>query len=373
MGFSIRRLLLVIACLTLAACGTPRGAGIQSEVLAADAVKTDSDGNPIYDFAVYEVTRDSVASLNRWPSLDHSKRNWIKRQNQPGSLIIAAGDVLSIVIWDAEENSLLTGPGQRSVQLQDTPVSSSGRIFLPFVGQMRVSGMSADTARNRIEERLTETIPSAQVQLTVAPGRSNTANLVSGVNAPGVYPLPDRNYTLLALLSQGGGVLGGLNNPQISLMRGNKVYGTSLARVFDDPALDTTLRGGDRIIIEDDDRSFLSLGAAGSEARHNFVDDHVTALEAMSIIGGVADARADPQGVLIMRQYQSRHIRSDGTGPTKDRVVFTIDLTTADGLFSAGQFHIMPDDLVYATESPINAASTIFGLLGSVLGIANRL
>jgi len=56
-----------------------------------------------------------------------------------------------------------------------------------------------------------------------------------------------------------------------------------------------------------------------------------------------------------------------------DRVVFTLDLTSADGLFSAGIFHIMPGDLVYATESPVNAASTVLGLLGTVLGVAGAL
>ena len=55
------------------------------------------------------------------------------------------------------------------------------------------------------------------------------------------------------------------------------------------------------------------------------------------------------------------------------RVVFTLDLTSADGLFSAGNFQIMPDDLVYATESPIGAARTIFGLLATALTLESRL
>ena len=52
-------------------------------------------------------------------------------------------------------------------------------------------------------------------------------------------------------------------------------------------------------------------------------------------------------------------------------MVFTIDLTTADGLFSAGQFRIQPGDLVYGTESPVTQARTIFGLIGSAFGVVN--
>lgn len=369
----LRRLSLILICFALAACNTPRGAGLQSEVLAATDNVIDQNGDPVYDFAVFKVTRNSVATLDQWPTIGANRTNWIKRQTQPASLIIAAGDLLSIVIWDAEENSLLTGAGQRSVQLQDTPVSSGGRIFIPFVGSMRVSGMSAETARARIEEQLTATIPSAQVQLSVVAGRANTANLVSGVASPGVYPLPDRDFTLLSLLSEGGGVRPDLNNPQVKLFRGTKVYGTSLSRLYADPELDTTLIGGDRVIVEADKRTFLSLGATGSEARFDFVGDDMTALDALAMVGGVSDARADPKGVLILRNYPNSAVRPDLSGPPKDRVVFTIDLTSADGLFSAGQFELMPDDLVYATESPVNAAVTIFALIGSVIGISNRL
>lgn len=371
-GLILRRIFIGLCCSILVACNTPRGAGLQSEVLAADGA-VDANGEATYGFAVYEVSRNSIPALRSWPDLGANRLGWIKRQVQPASLIIAPGDLLSIVIWDAEENSLLTGAGQRSVNLKDTPVSARGHIFIPFVGSMNVSGMSAESARSSIEQQLISTIPSAQVQLSVTPGRANTANLVSGVSAPGVYPLPDRDYTLLSLLSEGGGVRPTFVNPQVRLFRGSKVYATSVARIYEDPDLDTTLVGGDRVIVEDDKRSFLSLGATGSEARHVFIKDNMTALDALAIAGGVSDARADPQGVLILRNYPMNAVRNDGTGPSKDRVVFTIDLTTADGLFSAGQFKLMPDDLVYATESPVNAAVTIFGLLGTALGFANRL
>jgi polysaccharide export outer membrane protein len=50
-------------------------------------------------------------------------------------------------------------------------------------------------------------------------------------------------------------------------------------------------------------------------------------------------------------------------------VVFTLDLTSADGLFSAGQFPILSGDLVYATESPVTTAQTVFSILGNSVGL----
>lgn len=367
------RTFLVCACFALAACSVPRGAGFQAEILAAQDEKS-ADGSVQYDFAVLPITRATRDMVDQWPSVGTKSYRWLTRQTQPDSLIIKTGDVLSISIWDAEENSLLTSPGQRVAQLQEMHVQSDGRIFIPFVGEFRIAGMAPNTARSRIEEKLVDTVPSAQVQLRVLAGRGNAVNLVSGVVQPGVYPLESRNVSLLSLLSTGGGARSSMTNPQLRLFRGNNIYGISMDSLLENPNLDIVMQGGDRVIIEEDERYFLSLGAAGSEAVHPFTKNSVSALDALSIIGGVSDARADPQGILILREYPASAVRADaGNGPQKNRVVFTLDLTSADGLFSAGKFEIMPNDLVYATESPIGAALTIFGALRAVLSLSNAL
>lgn len=356
----------------LAGCGLPRGAGFQSEVLAASNARTAAQGDAAeYDFAVFAVTRAVLPVVRDWPANKTRNFPWLDRQQQPASLIIAPGDRIQMTVWDAGENSVFAGVAQRATPLQEVQVGSDGRIFVPYIGELQVAGMSPATARNRIEEEMTRTIPAAQVQLVVAPGRANTANLVSGAAAPGVYPLPDRNYKVLDLLAQGGGANPALINPQVRLIRGDRIYGVSLRRLLSEPRLDTTLRGGDRVIVQQDERYFLSLGATGTESLHVFQKDKISALDAMSIIGGVSDARADPQGILILREYAPGQVRSDGSGPPQERVVFMLDLTTADGLFSAGSFAIQPNDLVYATESPLGSALSVLNVAASVSNLTN--
>ncbi len=353
----------------LASCSSlPRGAGLQKEVLEVNAARNGA----VRDFSVAPVTRNLLDLYDKWPAVGEDGRAWIDRVDQPANRIIAPGDSITVTIWDTEDNGLLTSPGQRSVTLSDIRVSSAGAVFLPYIGNMRIAGMSPETARTRIEEKYIDAAPSTQVQLALTEGRQNTTSLVSGVAAPGVYPLPDSDFTVMGLIAQGGGVNNGLINPQIRLQRGSRVFATSVARLLNNPQLDTTLTGGDKVFVEADTRTFLSLGAAGTEAVHPFGKDRLSALEAMAITGGVADARADPQGILILRRYPASAVRPDGSGPAQERVVFTIDLTSADGLFSAGEFRIRPGDLVYATESPVTAAQTIFGLIGSSFGLARQ-
>ena len=365
-----RKFAVLCFCVVLTACNTPRSAGFKSEVLAAtQAATTEADAQ--YDFAVEPVTRNRLAALQNWPRVGPAPHEWPNRTTNTGPAVIAAGDMVTITIWDAAENSLLVGAGQRVTQLDNLQVGPNGKIFIPFVGNISVTGLTAAAARARIEERLLDTSPSAQVQLSTAPGQGKTVSLVSGVQSPGRYPLPDHSYGVLSLLSEGGGVNSNLVNPQIKLFRGERVYGTSVARIFANPSLDTTLQGRDRVIVAEEERMFLSLGATGTQAQHLFPDDQVSALDALAIIGGLAEDRANAQGILILRTYPNRAVGADG--PSKSWVVFTVDLTTADGLFSAKSFAVMPGDLIYGTESPVTSSRTVLSLLGAVFSAAAAL
>jgi len=360
----------IAALFVLSACDViPRGAALQSEILGAAA----EENSATSDFQVARVTRATVAKYAAWPRQNSGALPWINRVAQPATRIIAAGDTLHVMVWSTEVDGLLTGAGQRLVALPDSRVSPSGTIFLPYAGEVSVAGMSPEAARGRIEAKLGEVMSSVQVQLSLEEGRENTVSLVGGVSAPGVYPMPDSDFTVLGLLAVGGGVTPGLVNPQIRLHRDGHIFGTSVDRLMSNPRLDTTLVGSDKVFVEAEDRYFLSLGAAQSEAVHYFPKDRVSALDAMAIVGGVSDGRADPQGILILREYPDRALRNDVAGPNRNRVVFVVGLTSADGLFSAARFDIQPGDLVYVTESPVTAANGILGLIGSALGIGSSL
>jgi polysaccharide export outer membrane protein len=74
-----------------------------------------------------------------------------------------------------------------------------------------------------------------------------------------------------------------------------------------------------------------------------------------------------------LRDYPQSAVRSDGTGPSRDRMVFVLDLTNADGLFSAGEFAIQDRDLVLVTQSDLVNTRTVFGLIGSIFGLTNNI
>jgi polysaccharide biosynthesis/export protein len=351
--------------LFLSACGLPRGAALQSEILA-------TDGDTPADFAVYQVTKSELAKFASWPKTGSFRSyGWFSTSGTANGIIIAPNDRIDLTIWDSEENSLLTAPSQKAVDMKDLLVSESGMIFIPYLETIKVSGLSPDQARKKMQMALKTIIPSAQVQISVRQGTRSSVDLVGGVSSPGTYPLTDNRLTVLNLLSLGGGVAPSLRNPQVRLVRGGKIYGTSLENLYALPKLDARIKGGDKVIISADKRYFRALGAAGTESIVYFETARPTALDAMSMIGGLSDSRADPKGILILREYSHSAVRKNGRGPSQKRAVFSIDLTTADGLFSAGRFYIQPEDTVLITEASITNTRTILGLVGSIFGIFN--
>ena len=363
----IKTFVLLGLCLVLAACGRLPSGGPVAEQIVKDA----DAPNP--ELAIYPVNRAFLPTVATWPVTgDQEELRWIGTSRGARTQIIQPGDLLTLQIWDSGDNSLLTSPEQKVIPIANIEVAANGTIFMPYVGNISVVGLTPDLAREQLQSALEAIVPSAQVQLSHSEGRFNSVELIGGVARPGTYPMPDRNYTILSLLSDGGGVRIDLNNPQIRLVRGGALFGTSVERLLDNPGLDTLLRGGDQVFIEEDDRYFLSFGATGVEALHIFTKDQISAMDAVAIMGGVKDNKADPQGLMILREYPASAVRPGVRGPRNTRVVFTINLTQADGLFSARNFQINPNDLVMATESPINDALTISNIVGNFFGVFSR-
>lgn len=356
-------LLMASMIVPLASCSPPQDVADVAQVVAGV-------NKPDANFAVEMVSRDTPQLVAGWPN-SHPRvaLGWIAHQRTSSDPLIQPGDKLALAVWDNDDTSLLSSPAQKVIQLPDLRVASDGTIFLPYIDQVYVAKMTPVQARKAIQDKLLEIIPSAQVQLNYTSGTLNSVVVVAGVPNPGNVSLSDRSTTVTSVLAQSGGVPGGMANPQVNLQRDGKSYRISADVLLQHPELDTTLRGGDKLFVTPDDRYFMSLGAAGKEAVINFTRDEITTLEAMSLIGGLDQGTADPKGILILRNYPASAVSTDAAkGPPKQRMIFSFDLTSADGLFSAGEFKLEDRDLVLVTQSPLVNTRTVLNFVSGFLG-----
>ena len=363
---AVRFILLSAVLGLISACSPPRGTILQSEILR-ESRQEDAT------FEIVAVDRGTLAQVLAWPAtgtgLDLS---WPGKDQGRAGRGLRSGDKINLTVWDSQENSLLATPGQRAVPMQGLVVSPGGTIFVPYIDEVKIAGLSPEAARADIQRRLTAIVPSAQVQLEVEQGEQNTIELVSGVAQPGRLAVAARGATILSVLAEAGGIPDGMRNPVVRLQRGGRAHAALAADLYRDPARDIAMRGGDRVVVESDPRSFVVLGAAGAERTVHFEKASHSLLEALALSSGLTEARANIRGVLVLRKYPPGALRQDGSGPKTGRIVFTFDLGTGDGLFAASSFPIHPEDVVLATESPIPVAASILGVFGSTLGIAQR-
>ncbi|WP_425468353.1 polysaccharide biosynthesis/export family protein [Phaeobacter marinintestinus] len=288
---------------------------------------------------------------------------------------IRPGDVLGLTIWENVDDGLLAGEAANSTILEEVQVDSAGYIFVPYAGRVRASGNTPDQLREVITSRLEEQTPDPQVQVRRVAGDGSTVSLVGSIGAQGVYPIERPTRTLSAMLAQAGGVTIEPDIAQITVIRGSQQGRIWFQDLFDHPGLDIALRGGDRILVEEDRRAFTALGATSTQSRVPFESQDLSALEAIAQVGGLISTSSDPTGVFVFRN-EPAEIAGQVLGRTDlegaQRMVYVLNLTEPNGLFVARDFVIRDDDTVYVTEAPYAQWSKAISLIsGGLTPLAN--
>lgn len=123
----------------------------------------------------------------------------------PPNYVLGPGDHIIIDIY---------GASQRTVTAQ---VSPEGKVTLPGVGPVKVSGMTVAAAQEQIRKTLGARYSSSQLSLSLGQTRSMTINVMGEVKVPGTYTLSAFSTVFHALY-----MAGGINN--IGTLRNIKVF-----------------------------------------------------------------------------------------------------------------------------------------------------
>ena len=201
-------------------------------------------------------------------------------------------------------------------------------------------------------------------------GDGSTVSLVGAIGTQGVFAIERPTRKLSAMLARAGGVTIDPEIAQVTVIRGGERGHIWFEDLYENPKLDIALRGGDRILVEGDTRSFTALGATGSQTRVGFESQTVSAIEAIAQVGGLVPTAADPTGVFILRNEPAAIANSVlGRGDLEgaQRMVYVLDLTQPNGLFLARDFAVRDEDTLYVTEAPFTQwDKTISALTGSL-------
>ena len=358
---------VIAAVAVVASCGLPNVGPNKRQIYAGSVQK---EGDAFVVSVNDRVTRATAVV----PALGFSDA--FKNAAQLGSDTIRPGDVLGITVYENVDDPLLGVEGSPATALSEVQVDGSGFIFIPYAGRIRAAGNTPDAIRRIITTKLGEQTPDPQVEVRRAAGDGATVSLVGGVGAQGVYASERPTRTLGAMLARAGGVTISPDIAQVTVIRGSHRGKIWFQDLYDNPELDIALRAGDRILIEEDTRSFTALGATGGQAQVPFESQNLSALEAIAQVGGLNPSTADPTGVFILRN-EAPEITAQVLGRNDlqgaQRLVYVLELTQPNGMFMARDFVIRDGDTLYVTEAPFTQWTKVISAITGTATSASSL
>ena len=294
--------------------------------------------------------------------------------------LIRPGDTLNLTVWENVADGLLTSEIGGAATLSELQVDGSGHIFVPYAGRIKVEGHTPEKIRQIITQALQEQTPDPQVEVRRSAGTGATVSIIGSVSGQGIYPILNQTRTLSTMLASAGGLGVKAELVRVTVIRGKLRSEIWLDELYDRPEMDIALRDGDRILIEADQRSFVIMGATGSQAQVGFGQREISALEAISRVGGLSSNAADPKGVFVLRkeaQSVARRVVGDAEIKGERHLIYVLNLTEPDALFLARDFSIRDQDTIFVTEAPITTWDKtlrgIVGSLGATTGLTNSL
>lgn len=157
--------------------------------------------------------------------------------------LIGPSDILTISVWkDAELSRTL-------------PVRPDGKISLPLIGELPVSGLTTKAVQDIITQKLRVYISDPQVTVIIQEVKSRTYSILGKVAKPGSYPL-GKPTRVLEAIAIAGGFTDFAQQSKIYIMRPES-SGATQTISFDykkaikrhSPAENTELQNGDTIIV----------------------------------------------------------------------------------------------------------------------------
>ncbi len=289
---AFRVALFALVAGALVACGLPRSGPNKREVYSG-AVQNEGDA---FIVEVDDVVARATAVV---PAFGFGPE--FLNAGVTGSDTIAPGDTLSLSIWENVDQGLLSSQGSSSTTLEEVQVDGAGFIFVPYAGRIKAAGNNPEAIRRIITEKLAVQTPDPQVMVRRVAGDGSTVTITGAVGGQGIYAIERPTRTLTAMLARAGGVSVEPDIATVTIFRGERQAKIWFNDLFRERKYDIALRGGDRILVEGDTRTFTALGATGGQSRVAFESQALSAIEAIAQVGGLSSRLADPTGVFVFR------------------------------------------------------------------------
>lgn len=303
------------------------------------------------------------------------------QQRQVSTQAIGVGDSVQVVIWEAAAGGLFSapandriGPGSRSAVIPEQAVGPDGAITVPYAGRIRVAGRTPEQVEAEIVRALSGKAIEPQALVTITKNIANTVTVIGEVTSGARVPLTTRGDRLLDVVATAGGTRAPIHETFVTLLRDGRSVRIPMQAILADPAENVFVRPGDVVNVAREPQTFTAVGATGANGVVPFDAIGITLDQAIGRVGGLADNRADPAGVFVIRYERSGDY--DQLGLPRPRqgtaaqvpVIYRVNMRDPNGFFIARRFPIRNKDIVFVSNAATMDIQKVMTILLPILG-----
>ncbi|WP_426269924.1 polysaccharide biosynthesis/export family protein [Dyella kyungheensis] len=260
---------------------------------------------------------------------------------KPESYRIGAGDTLYITVWDHPELTSPAGPQQQTLA-NGRLVRSDGTLFYPYVGELKVAGLTIEELRKAISVKLAQYVEDPQVDVNVIGYGSQRVTMLGAFVKTDPQPITAIPTTLAQALGAAT-----INTEQadlsgLVLSRDGHDYPIDLDALNTNKpiAQDIYLKAGDRIFLPYNDRhEAYVIGEVNRPMALTFKTTDLTLTQALGRAGGLNPTTSKGKAVYV--------IRGIGDLENTKGTVYQLDARSPDAFILADQFKVKPGDVVF--------------------------
>lgn len=256
---------------------------------------------------------------------------------------IGPGDILNITIWDHPELTIPAG-SYRTPEQSGNLVAEDGTIYYPYVGTLKVAGMTPREVRVVLAQRLAKAIEKPQVDVRVISFRSKRVYVVGEVAKPGQLEVNDVPMSILDAVNRAGGFTKDADYSEVLLTRGNTTWRVDLQSLYDEGVIAQNVMMQPDDIVNVPDRSLnkvFVLGEVQKPGSYFMNKKRITLAEALSDAGYIDERSSNPKWIFVMR----------GQGDKPE--LFHLDSKSPDALLLADRFPLRPRDIIYVDAAEV--------------------
>jgi polysaccharide export outer membrane protein len=281
----------------------------------------------------------------------------------PKPYTIGTSDIVSIVVYDHPE--LLPNAGAViSQQVDPTGISSApgfivgadGQITFPFIGRVRVAGLTEIEATDLIQRQLARYIKDPQVVVRINSFRSRRAYVDGEVRTPGTVIFTDVPMTLPEAINRAGGITANGDRSSVLLTRNNQ---TTLVNLMQLQELGVNpnqilLESGDMVTVRNRDESkVFVMGEILRPSALVMRNGKLTLNEALGEAGGPNLLTANTSQIYVIRN----------TVQEGSPAIFHLNAGNPAALALAETFPLRARDVVYIDPVPLVNWNRIISLI----------